>query len=506
MGLGNTLNCDEGLGVQLVKQLDAQLKSPSSVEFLDGGVLGLNLLPIVEDCSHLLVLDAIDAGEIPGTVIELRRDEIPLYAGVKLSQHQITFQEVLGLANIRGYLPEHLHMIGIQPADLSVGVEISSVVVDAFPEALKRAHLLLKEWGLIWFVEGDINIMDYLYLDAVSWEYSQAIYHAAAYLGREVLILLRPSTPYVCIGFHQDAQQEIDLAFAKENNIPVFRREVGGGAVYLDGDQLFYQVVMRKDNPAVPAKINDFYKILLQPVIDTYHQFGVKAQYKPVNDIIVNGRKISGTGAAQIEDMMILVGNFLQDFNFEMMTRVLRVPDEKFRDKVFKTMSENLTTFKKETGKIPANDDLAADLLPRYESIFGKMRAVSLDDELIQKAESLMEEMNTSDWLLANDKRRPDISQVKIAEGIYVIQKMVKTPGGLIRVTAVNNEGILNDVHISGDFFFFPSDGLEKLEETLDGVAAEASAINQVVEKFYKQFEVESPGVTPRDFAQVLSI
>lgn len=347
--------------------------------------------------------------------------------------------------------------------------------------------------------------MDYLYLDAVSWEHSQAIYHAAAYLGREVLILLRPSTPYVCIGFHQDAQQEIDLEYAKQNNIPVFRREVGGGAVYLDGDQLFYQLIVRKENPAVPRKINEFYEKLLQPVIDTYHQFGVDAEYKPVNDIIVNGRKISGTGAAQIEEMMILVGNFLQDFNYEMMTRVLRVPDEKFRDKVFKTMSENLTTFKRETGEIPANDDLAADLLPRYEVIFGKMNPIELDEELIKKADELFQEMNTPEWLLANDKRRTDASQVKIAEGIYVIQKMVKTPGGLIRVTAVNNDGVLQDVHISGDFFFFPSKGLERLEETLEGVAAEASAINQVVEKFYKENEVQSPGVTPMDFAQILA-
>ena len=348
--------------------------------------------------------------------------------------------------------------------------------------------------------------MDYLYLDAVSWEYSQAIYHAAAYLGREVLILLRPSTPYVCIGFHQDAQQEIDLEYAKQNNIPVFRREVGGGAVYLDGAQLFFQLIVRKENPAVPKNISDFYKVLLKPVIDTFQQFGVAAEYKPVNDIIANGRKISGTGAAQIEDMMILVGNFLQDFNYEMMTRVLRVPDEKFRDKVFKTMSDNLTTFKRETGSIPANDDLAADLLPRYETIFGKMNPVGLDDELLEKAESLLKEMNTPEWLLANDKRRPDASQVKIAEGIYVIQKMVKTPGGLIRVTAVNNEGVLKDVHISGDFFFFPSEGLEKLEETLDGVAAETSAINMVVEKFYKENEVQSPGVTPMDFATLLTV
>jgi hydrogenase maturation protease len=149
MGLGNTLNCDEGLGVHLLKQLDAQLSNLVEVELLDGGVLGLNLLPIVEDCSHLLVLDAIDAGKTPGTVIELTRDQIPLYAGVKLSQHQITFQEVLGLANIRSMLPENLHMIGIQPADLSIGVEMSRVVLDAFPDALAKTHILLKKWGLL---------------------------------------------------------------------------------------------------------------------------------------------------------------------------------------------------------------------------------------------------------------------------------------------------------------------------------------------------------------------
>lgn len=149
MGLGNLLNRDEGLGVHLLKQLDAQLNSPDDLELLDGGVLGLNLLPIVEDSSYLLVLDAIDAGEEPGTVIELSREQIPLYAGVKLSQHQVTFQEVLGLANIRGLLPEHLHMIGIQPSDLSVGVDMSPVVQQAFPEALSRVNALLQSWGLV---------------------------------------------------------------------------------------------------------------------------------------------------------------------------------------------------------------------------------------------------------------------------------------------------------------------------------------------------------------------
>ncbi len=146
LGLGNTLNRDEGLGVQALKLLDAQIGSQTEFELLDGGVLGLNLLMIVEECSHLLILDAVNVGKAPGTVAELKKEEIPLYAGVKLSQHQITFQEVLGLANIRGYLPQHLHLVGIQPEDISVGLELSECVSNALPEVVSRAIKVLEQW------------------------------------------------------------------------------------------------------------------------------------------------------------------------------------------------------------------------------------------------------------------------------------------------------------------------------------------------------------------------
>ena len=347
--------------------------------------------------------------------------------------------------------------------------------------------------------------MDYYFLDAVSWEYSQALYHAAAHLGREALFILRPATPYVCIGFHQDAQQEIDLEFAKQKNIPVFRREVGGGAVYLDGQQLFFQLIIRQDRKDVPKVVADFYKKFLQPIIDTFRQFGVPAEYKPVNDIITNGRKISGTGAAQINDMMILVGNFIQDFDYDMMSKCLRVPDEKFRDKVFKTMYENLTTFLRETGSIPTNAQLAAELRIRYEKLLGAMVSRELDAELTNKADELLAEMNTPEWLLANDRRRPDSKQVKISEGVYVLQKVFKSPGGLIRVTAVNQDGKLHDVHLSGDFFFFPAAKLEALEKSLEDVAVEQEAITRVAEEFYKHHAVESPGVLPSDFGQIIA-
>ena len=126
------------------------LQSPSStIELLDGGVLGLNLLMIVEECSHLLILDAVNKSQPPGTVIELKKEEIPLFTGIKLSEHQITFQEVLGLAAVRDRLPEYLYLIGIQPADLSIGVDVSPVVHDAIPDVVSRAQRIIAEWGLI---------------------------------------------------------------------------------------------------------------------------------------------------------------------------------------------------------------------------------------------------------------------------------------------------------------------------------------------------------------------
>ena len=149
LGLGNILNRDEGMGVHALRALEAQLGRQADVEFVDGGVLGLNLLPLVEECSHLLILDAVDAGQAPGTLVELGRDEIPLYSGVKLSQHQVTFQEVLALAKIRDGLPPYLHLIGVQPADLSIGLDLSPTVGPMVPHIVERASAILRGWGLL---------------------------------------------------------------------------------------------------------------------------------------------------------------------------------------------------------------------------------------------------------------------------------------------------------------------------------------------------------------------
>jgi hydrogenase maturation protease len=146
LGLGNILNRDEGLGVHGLEVLKRRLPPDAHFEALDGGVLGLALLPLVENASHLLLLDAVDAGKAPGTVIELEGADIPLFFRAKLSWHQLGFQEVLELARARGHFPERLHLVGAQPADISTGDTLSEVVAAALPEVVERSLRVLERW------------------------------------------------------------------------------------------------------------------------------------------------------------------------------------------------------------------------------------------------------------------------------------------------------------------------------------------------------------------------
>jgi hydrogenase maturation protease len=147
LGIGNILNSDEGVGVHAVRAMQAQAQRAADVELLDGGTLGLDLLVPVDEATHLLILDAVDAGQPPGSVVELTREHIPLFTGVKMSQHQVTFQEVLGLALIRGKLPEYLHLIGVQPVSLEIGIDLSPQVAAVLPEVVERAWAVLAAWS-----------------------------------------------------------------------------------------------------------------------------------------------------------------------------------------------------------------------------------------------------------------------------------------------------------------------------------------------------------------------
>ena len=347
--------------------------------------------------------------------------------------------------------------------------------------------------------------MELYNLGKVPWDESQLIYHALAASGREALVLLSPATPYVCVGFHQDVEQEVDLEYCRANHIPVFRREVGGGAVYLDGDQLFFQLILHRNNPEVPKKKAAFYKKFLQPVIDVYREIGIRAEYKPVNDIIAGTRKISGTGAGEIGESIVFVGNLIVDFNYEMMARVLKVPDEKFRDKVHKTLHDNLSTIRRELGEKEAEKWDASRLnrmmAEAFQRLLGPMKPSQKDKALEIKMDELRGRMMTDAWLHQKG-RRGEGRDVRIRAGINVVHKMHKAAGGLIRADFEVKEGMFGKVQLSGDFFCFPEGAIRLLEEKLENRAV--GEARHLLSAFYSETGVETPGIEMDDWLRVL--
>jgi lipoate-protein ligase A len=339
-------------------------------------------------------------------------------------------------------------------------------------------------------------------LGTVGWQDSQLLYHAQPRLGREGLNLLSPGSPYVCIGYFQDVEQDVDLSLCRENGIPVFRREVGGGAVYLDGEQLFYQLVLHRDNPLVPAGWEAFYRRFLQAPIAAYRALGIPAEYRPVNDIVANGRKVSGNGAAQIGDYLVLVGNLIVDFDYEMMARVLKVPDEKFRDKVYHTLRDNLSTVRREVGSAPPREQLWDLLAEEFARVLGPLPVeTEVDAEWRAEADALAPTFLSDEWLHRRTGR-PAGQPLTIRSGVQLHHRMYKAPGGLIRGTTEVRDGVLGQVSFSGDFFFYPSEKLVDLEATLVGVVP--NGVEEAIARFYVQNGIESPGVTPADLARVL--
>lgn len=149
LGIGNLLWADEGFGVRCAEALAERFALPPQVTVMDGGTQGLYLLPYVEEARRLLVFDAVDYGDAPGTLRIVVGDEVPRFMGAKkMSLHQTGFQEVLASAELLGRLPDELVLIGCQPVELEdFGGSLRDAVKAQIGPALDVACEWLTRWG-----------------------------------------------------------------------------------------------------------------------------------------------------------------------------------------------------------------------------------------------------------------------------------------------------------------------------------------------------------------------
>lgn len=147
IGLGNLIMGDDSFGLRVLQRLEERWQLPETVELLDGGTWGMNLLPDIEGCDRLLLLDAINTGAAPGTVAVVERENLPRYFALKLSPHQIDIREVLAACDLRGTLPAEVVAMGTQPGEIALTTDLTPAVEATIDAVAELAVARLRAWG-----------------------------------------------------------------------------------------------------------------------------------------------------------------------------------------------------------------------------------------------------------------------------------------------------------------------------------------------------------------------
>jgi lipoate-protein ligase A len=158
----------------------------------------------------------------------------------------------------------------------------------------------------------------------------------------------RPSA--ISIGYFQSLKEEVDLNECQKQHIDCIRRVTGGGAVFHEAE-VTYSLIAPVDGQFIPQDIISSYKKICQGIIEGLKNLGIESQFVPLNDIIASGKKISGNAQTRKKNVLLQHGTILLDVNVEKMFHLLKVPQEKLRDKIIKDVKQRVVGVKNLSGK-----------------------------------------------------------------------------------------------------------------------------------------------------------
>jgi len=190
--------------------------------------------------------------------------------------------------------------------------------------------------------------------------------------------------PAISVGYFQSLEENVNVEEAKRRGVDVVRRITGGGAVYHKWE-VTYSIVM----PPPPGKVLDSYKIIERGIIEGFKKLGIEAQYAGVNDIIVQGKKISGNAQTRKYGGLLQHGTILMDVDVDEMFSLLKVPEEKIRDKIIKDVKHRVTSLR-HLGIDIDFEELQKVLAEGFEKALGtRIYEESVDEKILKKARKL---------------------------------------------------------------------------------------------------------------------
>lgn len=296
-------------------------------------------------------------------------------------------------------------------------------------------------------------------------------------------LLFYINEPSIIIGKNQNTIEEIDTDFVEKNNIKVVRRLSGGGAVYHDLGNLNYSFITKDDGES----FRNFQKFT-EPVVEALRNIGVNAELIGRNDLLVDGRKISGNAQFSTKGRMYSHGTLMFDTEIDTVVSALKVRKDKIESKGIKSIRSRVANISEFLDEAMTIEDLRMEIL---KSIFGGEENIKykvLTEKDWKNIHKLSKERYANwEW---NYGKSPKFN----------VQHSERFPVGSIDVRLQVNKGLIEDATIFGDFFGIGE--IEKVQEKLRGVTYSRQAIEEALT------DIDIPtylgGITREEFIQLI--
>ncbi len=250
------------------------------------------------------------------------------------------------------------------------------------------------------------------------------------------LFFLWQNAPAVIIGRNQNTLAEINTDFIRSNNINVTRRNTGGGAVYHDLGNINYSYITNFEE----GKSINFADFAV-PVIKTLAELGINAEFSGRNDILIDGKKISGSAQSRIGDRILFHGTMLFDTNIEDLVNALNVSGVKISGKGIASVRSRVTNIKEHLSQTLTVEDFINAISASLRKQFNITSDYIVPQEIIEKAENLANtKYRTAEWNYGNSPQ-------------FNYEKSQKFTGGSVTLHLEIQKGTITNAKFSGDFF-----------------------------------------------------